>query len=155
MPLEVLGMISPTRCVNPQKGCELMKWFNKGLQADPTLLAETPDLEEFYFTEQDLANPYESERFERLVNALYSSNTMPEGDSIFELMNALCDDFEHLGKYIQLPPAKEIQPSVTIEYLLSLRPTPRTKNRQNVVKPRKKLLRPTPFFKEFNRFSKE
>jgi hypothetical protein len=134
---------------------ELMKWFNRGLQADPTLLTETPDLEEFYFTEQDLANPYESERFERLVNALHISNSMPEGKSIFNLMNALCDDFEHLGNYVELPPPTEVQPSVTIEYLLSLRAIPRPKNKQNVVKPRKKLLKPTPFFKEFNRFSKE
>ena len=31
MPLVVLGMISPTRCVNLLKGCELMKWFNIGI----------------------------------------------------------------------------------------------------------------------------
>ena len=135
---------------------ELMKWFNRSLQINPDLLEQEPDLEEFYYTEDDLKNPYQSQRFHRLMSACNLNPHAFQDHDLIHLMDALEDDFDNIGQHIELPQKKTIEPRVTIEYLLNVQPIKKPHPRQErVKKPKPRLLKPTPFFQEFNRFNEE
>ena len=75
---------------------------------------------------------------------------------LVHLMDALEDDFDNIGQHIELPQKKTIEPRVTIEYLLNVQPIKKPHPRQErVKKPKQRVLKPTPFFQEFNRFNEE
>lgn len=134
----------------------LMKWLIRGLMANPHLLHDEPDVEEYFFSEADLAHPSQSPRFTALMEALNLSPTTVGFHPFGDLMNALEDPFENIGLYLPLPTIKPRQPSVTIEYLLHCNPIKRPQPLpRRPVKPNGRLLQPTSFSREFNRFNQE
>jgi len=134
----------------------LMKWLIRGLMTNPLLLHEEPDVEEYFFTEADLAGPYQSPRFHALMEALDLSPTTLEHHPLGHLMEALADDFENIGLHLPLPDITPHRPSVTIDYLIHCTPIKRaTSLGRRPVKLHRRLLRPTSFSLEFNRFKSE
>lgn len=131
----------------------LMQWLNEGLQVDSNLLRSEPDPEEFYFTEADLADPFSSSRFSDLQALVNPSND--DDHPLTCLMRALRDDFKRLGHHLRLDRPKPVRAKVTIEYLLSVKQPPSPFHRRRPRQRARRVMKPVPFAKEFNRFKSE
>lgn len=131
----------------------LMQWFNEGLQLNPNLLKDEPDPEEFYYTEADLSSPFSSVRFKTLQALVNPSND--ENHPLSQLMQALADDYTRLGHHLGLNQPTPVQPRVTIEYLLSVKQPPSHFHRRHPRQRSRRVMKPVPFAKEFNRFKSE
>ena len=128
----------------------LMQWLNEGLQIEPNLLQDDPDPEEFYFTEADLADPFASSRFSDLLALVNPSNDTDH--PLTCLMQALTDKYERLGHHLGLHRPKPVRPKVTVEYLLSVKQTPSPFLHRRPRQRARRVMKPVPFAKEFNRF---
>ena len=137
----------------------LMKCFIEALIEDPDLLAVEPDPEEFFYTEEDLKDPYNSSNFDRLMGAFGLSHP-PKKDlhPLFDLMAALDGGFDNISLWLTAPERKKKNPKVTIQYLLDTEIKPRKNPNRNPnirpIKPGKKGWNASNFAREFNFFRK-
>ena len=132
--------------------CELLTWFTVALQLDENLLQEKPDSEEFFFTEEDLADPFNSPRFAMLCEALGLQIGSPVAHPLFNLMNALCADFKDVPELLGVHAEEPVQPTVTIDYLLNLKPPTPPRPPTTRLGRSRRVLKPVSLAREFNRF---
>lgn len=137
----------------------LIKCFIEALIHDPNLLSVEPDPEEFFYTEEDLQNPYQSQNFDRLMGAFGLSPSPKKGlHPLLDLMAALDGSFEDVSLWLCAPAREDKNPKVTIEYLLDTEIQPHKASRRNPnIRPiprERKRWNASDFAREFNFFRK-
>ena len=137
----------------------LMKCFIEALIEDSNLLSVEPDPEEFFYTEADLKNPYNSENFNRLMDAFCLAPSRKKGiHPLLDLMAALDGDFEKVSQWLAAPQREKKKTKVTIKYLLDtkIQPPKVPGNNTNVrpIQPGRKGWNASNFAREFNFFRK-
>ena len=136
---------------------QLMSWLNTAMRNNPNLLATKPDVEEFFFTAEDLKSPYSSPRFTAILEACGTEPGLMGKANIAQirrLMDALEDDFDNIADHIYFEEPQPQPSKVSIDYLTKHPPKPtniRAPSRR--VSPTKRYMNPVPFGREFERFN--
>jgi len=137
----------------------LMKCFIEALIEDPSLLVVEPDPEEFFYTEEDLQDPYGSSNFDHLMEVFGLSHSSKENlHPLFDLMAALDGSFEDISLWLEAPKCEKKKPKVTIKYLLDKKICPPKIPGMNPnirsIQPGRKGWTTSNFAREFNFFRK-
>lgn len=136
---------------------QLMSWLNTAMQNNPNLLSSEPDVEEFFYTVEDLKAPHASPRFKSILEACGKEPGLMgkvNEARIRRLMDALVGDFDNISDHIYFEEPKPKPSKVNIDYLTKHPPKPANIRKPSKLNsPTKRFMNPVPFGREFERFN--